>query len=89
MTRNRKADLRGIGSSEKHLTGKSKRFFNADFSTGLENIASIFGRMIRCKFCGSDYMRFAVDGYCQRCQQLAEYVIRERPATAQRARASR
>jgi hypothetical protein len=29
MNRNIKADLRGIGSKEKHLTGKSKRLLNS------------------------------------------------------------
>jgi hypothetical protein len=79
MDENERADLRGISSKEKHLTGKSKRFFNSDYRH--------FSDSVQCQYCGSDYMRFAVSGYCQRCQQRAEYVIRERPATTQRATA--
>ncbi|MBK7514021.1 MAG: hypothetical protein IPI76_17450 [Chloracidobacterium sp.] len=69
----------GSGPNEKWLTGNQRRFFNSDYKH--------FSRSVQCKYCGSDYMRFAVDGYCQQCQQRAEYVIRERPATAQRATA--
>jgi len=32
----------------------------------------------QCKKCGSDYLRFALAGYCQRCLQRLEFVIRER-----------
>ena len=71
MNRNKKADLHGIGSNEKHLTGKSKRFFNSDYRH--------FSHSVQCKKCLSDYMRASIDGYCQRCLQLTEYVIRERP----------
>ena len=78
MDRNEKADLRGIGSNEKHLTGKSKRFLYSDYRR--------FGYAVQCQNCGSDYMRFATGGYCQRCQQRAEFVIRERSATAARTR---
>ena len=28
-----------------------------------------FGQSIKCRKCSSDYMKFAVDGYCQDCQQ--------------------
>ena len=34
---------------------------------------------IQCLNCGSDYMRDAVNGNCQWCQQYVEYVLRERP----------
>lgn len=34
----------------------------------------------QCKKCGSDYLRFSLNGYCQRCQQLAEHLRRERTA---------
>ena len=37
---------------------------------------------VQCLKCGSDYMRFAVDGYCQNCQQRVEYILREHPRTA-------
>ena len=77
MVRNEKADLRGIGSTEKHLTGKSKRFLFTDYRH--------FAHVVQCFSCGSDYMKFATEGYCQGCQQRAEYVVREHPKTATRA----
>jgi hypothetical protein len=69
MAKNEKADLRGIGSKEKHSTGMSKRFFNSDYRH--------FPHSVQCRHCGSDYMRFSVNGYCQQCQQRVEFVIRE------------
>jgi len=72
MARNERADLRGIGSNEKSTTANRKGFFNFNYRR--------FGDPHQCRHCGSDYMRFAVGGYCQRCQQRAEFVIRERPA---------
>jgi hypothetical protein len=79
MAKNEKADLRGIGSNEKRLTANQRGFFIPDYK-GISTAK-------QCRFCGSDYMRFAVDGYCQRCQQHTEYIIREHPHTAARARA--
>lgn len=73
MARNERADLGGIGSNEKWLTGNQRRFFNSDYRRSPHSI--------QCEYCGSDYMRFSVNGYCQRCQQRAEYVIRERRAS--------
>ncbi len=77
MVKNRKADLGGIGSNEKHLTGTSKRSFISDYK--------LFPHSHQCKYCGSDYMRFSLNGFCQRCQQRAEFVTRERPSLAKRA----
>ena len=71
MARNEKADLRGIGSNEKWLTGNQRRIFNSDYRH--------FPHSVQCKKCFSDYMRASFDGYCQRCLQLTEYIIRERP----------
>ncbi|GEM_PF-4554145 len=69
MGRNRKADLRGVRSDEKHLTRKSKRFISDEYTQ--------FPPLAQCKYCRSEYMRFAVNGYCQRCQQHAEHIVRE------------
>ena len=33
----------------------------------------------QCVGCGTDYLRFAVKGYCQWCQQQVEFILRERP----------
>lgn len=42
-------------------------------------------RASQCTFCQSDYMNFAVNGCCQRCQQRCEYVVRERSGKRGRA----
>lgn len=81
MARNGKAGYRlahGSGSNEKWLTGNQRRFFHSDYKD--------FVTAVQCKFCASEDLRFAIDGYCLRCQQRAEYVIREHPATAARVR---
>lgn len=70
MAKNKKADLRGIGSNKKHSTGESKGFFISDYKQ--------FPKPVQCKHCRSDYMSYSVNGYCQKCQQLVEHVIRER-----------
>lgn len=31
----------------------------------------------QCRRCYSDYMKFSLEGYCQRCQQRVEYILRE------------
>jgi hypothetical protein len=33
----------------------------------------------QCKRCGSDYMKFAYNDYCQDCQQRVEFILREHP----------
>lgn len=76
MNTNEKSRSGNLDSNEKHSTTKSKGFLYADYRPLL--------RMNQCEHCASDYMRFAVNGYCQWCQQRAEYVIRERPATTRR-----
>ena len=40
----------------------------------------------QCQKCGSDYMRFSVNGFCQDCQQKVEFIVREHPHVAQQAR---
>lgn len=79
MARKEKADLRGIGSNEKHLTGKSKWFFISDYR--------YFAPVVQCRYCLSEYMRCAVDGFCLGCQQRVEFVIREHPETVERTKA--
>ncbi len=32
----------------------------------------------QCTKCRSDYMKFAVDGFCQRCLQRVEFILREK-----------
>ncbi len=49
MTKNKRADLGGIGSTEKRLTTKSKGFFIPNCNP--------FPHSHQCKYCGSDYMR--------------------------------
>ncbi len=74
MTKTKGADLRGGSSKEKHLTNRTKRFLRSEYKQ--------FSHSNQCNYCGSDYMRFSLMGYCQRCQQRAEYVLRERLMTA-------
>jgi len=51
---------------------KASGFFNYK-----EN--NIFGQCVKC---GSDYMKFAVGGFCQDCQQRCELIMREHPHIA-------
>lgn len=81
MARIRKADAGHIGSKTNFTGGEIKAFSGSKYRH--------FPHSVQCLYCGSDYMRFAVDGYCQRCQQRAEYILRECPATVERARATR
>mgnify|MGYP006919235617 CR=1 FL=1 len=59
----------GSGSIKNHSTGKSKRIFVRNYIQ--------FSTTVQCRHCASDYMRFSVNGYCQTCQQRAEFEIRE------------
>ena len=38
----------------------------------------------QCKKCCSDYMKFSIDGYCQKCVQRVEFIMRERPQILQK-----
>lgn len=69
MTRSKKADLRGAGSKTNFTGGEIKAFSNRKYNP--------YWKTVQCRFCGSDYMRYAVNGYCQRCQQRAEFVLRD------------
>ncbi|MBA4121184.1 MAG: hypothetical protein H0X72_01800 [Acidobacteria bacterium] len=53
-------------------TNKASGFFNYK-----EN--KIFGQCVKCD---SDYMKFAVGGFCQDCQQRCEFIMREHPHIA-------
>jgi hypothetical protein len=39
----------------------------------------------QCRNCRSDYMKFAVKGFCQHCQQRVEFIVREHPHIAAQA----
>lgn len=77
MRRNRKADAGHIGSKP-NLNKHSRHRFSVGHYT-----PEAFP--IQCRKCRSDYMRFAFDGYCQRCQQRVEYIRRERLLERRRA----
>jgi hypothetical protein len=77
MSRNERAGLGGTGSNEKRSNTMLNKFFSSDYKS--------FSGKSQCMHCRSDYMRFAVDGFCQGCQQRAEFVLREHPAVARRA----
>jgi hypothetical protein len=75
MTTNKKADTRcnGVGSDAKtssYFTGNRIKFSGSNYR---EQIADF-----QCAKCRSDYMKFAVNKICQRCQQRVEYIIRKR-----------
>lgn len=58
---------------------KNKSSISANYRRG--------GNLRQCVRCDSDYMKFASkDGYCQDCQQRAEFIIREHPHVLNRAR---
>jgi hypothetical protein len=73
--KNQRANLRGVGSFEKRLTRQSKRFFVPEYTQ--------FSTVLQCEKCRSDYMRFSLEGICQRCLQRHEHESKaKRPTTA-------
>ena len=76
--RNRKAVATNNGSNQlKFLHGhQTVSAFNFK-----QNKA--FGQCVKC---GSDYLKYAVNGYCQKCLQRIEFIIREYPHILQNAR---
>lgn len=72
-----RADARNIGSYPiDFFNGNQKAISAFDF-----NRKKNFGQCVKCR---SDYMRFAIDGYCQDCQQRVEFIVRERPHVLRR-----
>lgn len=71
----RKAERGGIpnGSLRKHsiANGNQKTFSAFDYRQNRH--AS------QCRRCGSDYMKYSYDDYCQDCQQRVEFIRREHP----------
>lgn len=79
MYENRKA-TRSSGSFDNHsfnATNVNNRRIGFDYNRNMQQR--------QCKKCGSDYMKFSFQGLCQDCLQKGEYIVREHPATAQRA----
>ena len=70
MYKKEMADLTGIGQKTKFSNRRSKTFSAMEYSST--------GSNIQCKKCRSDYMKFHVEGLCQRCQQRVEFITRER-----------
>lgn len=81
MIKNKKGRSCNLGPKT-NLNRHSRKAFSVPYG-------SPFGLGVQCRKCGSDYMRFSVDGYCQGCQQRVEYVIRERLAATVPAKAGR
>lgn len=81
MIKNKKGRSCNFGPKT-NLNGYSRKAFSVRY-------VSPFCDGVQCEKCGSDYMRFSVDGYCQGCQQLVEYVIREQLAAIVPAKAGR
>lgn len=79
---NKKTGAMNTGSYQTYFAGgKNKGFDVSNYS-----LSARFGQSVKCQKCKSDYMKFAVDGFCQDCQQRVEFIIREHPATANSAR---
>lgn len=80
MHKNRKAESGAIrfGSVK-----KTNNFTGGDFDVFAfkykENL-----RLNQCRKCGSDYMKYAVGGFCQNCVQKVEFITREFPKFIQR-----
>lgn len=74
MTRKRKADPAKIGSKIAYRFTDKQALTYRNFNE--------YPSAVQCKICSSDYMRFAIDGHCQRCVQRVEFVIREHPHIA-------
>lgn len=70
--RKEKKEAGGFPSYQTNFAGgKNKRF-------DVYNFTSIpFLR--QCRNCGSDYMKFSENGFCQNCQQRCEFIAREFP----------
>ena len=67
----------GTASNQNNFAGgKSKNFDFLNFRRKPDSM--------QCKNCGSDYMRYEKDGFCQDCQQKAEFVFREKLSPTQR-----
>ena len=67
----------GFGPNQKWLTGNQRNSKIPDYKE--------CPHLVQCQRWHSDYMSFSVDGYCQRCQQRTEFVIRKRPTTIRKA----
>jgi len=81
MNTNEKAasGFNGTASNQNYFAdGKNKNF---DFLNFRRNSDSM-----QCVKCRSDYMKFQKDGFCQDCQQKAEFIFREKLSPTQRQR---
>ncbi len=58
-----------------YLQGNQKAFSTFNCSKNQR-----FGQCVKCQ---SDYMKFSVNGFCQRCLQRVEFIIREHPQVLQ------
>ncbi len=79
MTENAKAQrvrTEGLSGNQNQINagGISKRF---DVFNYRKNASPS-----QCQRCGSDYMKFAVNNFCQDCQQRCEFIMREHPHIA-------
>ncbi len=73
MVTNKKAETRNCGSSL-----KTNDYFADNQKTFSKRNYSQYASGFQCIKCRSEYMKFATNGYCQRCQQLMEHLNRER-----------
>jgi hypothetical protein len=77
-------NTKGKAASGANRSGSNQNYnFAGGKNQGFDvyNFMTISGAR-QCKKCGSDYMKFSKDGYCQRCQQRCEFILREFPHIA-------
>jgi len=79
MNTNGKARAGGKGFDQNYFAGGKNKGFDILNFRG-------FYTQTQCKNCRSDYMKFHRDGFCQDCQQKAEFIYREKLAPAERLR---
>ncbi len=79
---NKRAGAMNTGVYPNYFAGSKNKSFDVSYY----NQPARLGQSFACRKCGSDYHKFAVDGFCQNCQQRVEFIVREFPATANAAR---
>lgn len=78
MNTNYKVARSAIRSDLKNhsITGSNKTAITFDFRRNKS--------LGQCKQCGSDYMKYAIGGFCQNCLQHTEFINREQQKNRQK-----
>lgn len=81
LMRDSQSKIKGVATNNPNeKVNKRNGSSNVFFAFHYNHKANVF----QCKNCSSDYGRGAVNGFCQDCQQRAEYILREHPQTVAR-----